>query len=149
MLVVELAEARVDTDRERMRAQQARAEAVDRRDPGAVEPPCEVVAAAGVQRRTNARAQLARRLAGVGDDEHRLDVESLLAHGSHEALDEHGRLAGAGSGRDEHLAGRLHGGALLVVHGRSTRHIVQRSHHVGQVPPFGSWRTSPARMRVA
>ena len=43
VLLVELAEARVDPDRERMRAQEPRAEAVDGRDPRAVEPPREVV----------------------------------------------------------------------------------------------------------
>ena len=50
VLVVELAEARVDADRERMRAQEPRAEAVDRRDPRAVELAREVGAAAAVQR---------------------------------------------------------------------------------------------------
>src|SRR5919198_1176999 len=44
--LVELAEARVDPDRERMRAEQAGAEAVDGRDPGAVELPGEVAPAA-------------------------------------------------------------------------------------------------------
>ena len=51
-----------------------------------------------------ARPQLARGLARVGDDEHRLDVEALVADGAHEPLDEHGRLAGSRAGRDEHLA---------------------------------------------
>ena len=111
--------------------------------------PREVVAAARVQRRADAGAQLAGGLARVGDDEHRLDVEALVADRAHEPLDEHGRLAGARAGRDEDLARRLDSSALLLVHGRSTRHIVQRSHHVGHVPPFGSWRTSPARMRCA
>ncbi len=149
VFVVELAVARVDADRERMRAQEPRAEAVDRRDPRAVELPREVVAAARTQRRPDARAKLARRLARVGDDEHRLDVEALLAHRAHEPLDEHGRLARAGAGRDEDLAGRFDRCALLLVHGRSIRHIVQRSHHEGHSPPFGSWCTSPARIRCA
>ncbi len=68
---------------------------------------------------------------------------------AHEPLDEHGRLAGAGAGRDEHLARRVDGGALLGVHDRSIRHIVQRSHHAGHASPFGSCRTSPAWMRSA
>ena len=46
LLLVELTEAWVDPYRERVRAQQPRAEAVDRRDPGAVELLCEVEAAA-------------------------------------------------------------------------------------------------------
>ena len=150
VLVVELAEARVDPHRKRMRSQEARAEAVDRRDPRAVEPPREVMPAARVERRADARAQLACRLAGVSDDEHRLDVEPLLADGTDEALDQHRRLACARAGRDEDLARRVDSGPLLGIHqGRSTRHIVQRSHQVGHVPPFGSWRTSPARMRWA
>ena len=149
VLLVQLAEARVDADRERVRAQQARAEAVDRRDPGAVEPAREVGPAAAVQRGADARAQLARRLARVRDHEHRLDVESLLADGAHEALDEDARLPGSRARGDEDLSLGLDGGELLRVHGRSTRHIAQRSHHEGHVPPFGSWRTSPARMRCA
>ena len=57
VLVVELAEARVDADRERVRAQEARAEAVDRRDPRAVEPAREVgPAARRAARRGCARA---------------------------------------------------------------------------------------------
>ena len=32
---------------------------------------------------------------------------------------------------------------------RFTRHIVHRSHHEGHSPPFGSCRTSPARIRCA
>ncbi len=163
VLVVELAEARVDPGREGMGPQEPRAEPVDGRDPGAVEPAGEIVSATRMQRRADAGAQLPRRLAGVGDDEHRLDVEPLLADCADEPLDEHRGLARACPGRDEHLARRLHRCSLLGVHlrpaprcvveltiyGRSTRHIVQRSHQDGQVPPFGSCRTSPARMRWA
>jgi hypothetical protein len=149
VLVVELAEARVDADGERMRAKEARAEPMDRRDPRAVELAREVGPAAPVERRADARAQLARRLARIGDDEHRLDVEALLAHRAHEALDEHARLAGPRARGNEDLARRLDRLRLLFVHGLGTRHIVQRSHHVGHVPPFGSCVTSPARMRCA
>ena len=149
LVVGELVEARVEPDRERMRAEQARAEAVDGRDPRAVEPPCEVGPAARVQRGTDACAQLTGRLARVGDHEHRLDVEPGVADRAHEPLDEHRRLAGPCACGDEDLAGRLDGGCLLAVHARSIRHIVQRSHQDGQVPPFGSCLTSPARMRCA
>src|SRR5205823_12897144 len=48
VLVVELAEARVDADGERVRAQEPRAESVDGRDPRAVELPREIVPAARV-----------------------------------------------------------------------------------------------------
>ena len=50
---------------------------------------CEVVAAALAQRGPDARAQLTRRLARVGDDEHRVDVEPLVAHRADEPLDQH------------------------------------------------------------
>ena len=51
-------------------------------------------------------------------------------------------------GRDD-LARRLDRRELLLVHPRSTRHIDHRSHHAGQSPPFGSWRTSPSWIRLA
>ena len=105
--------------------------------------------AAGAQRRADPGPELSGRLARVRDDEDRLDVEALLAHRAHEALDEHRRLAGAGTRRHEHLAARLDCRALVGIHDRLTRHIDQRSHHDGHAPPFGSCRTSPARMRCA
>ena len=74
----------------------------------------------------------------VTDSVDSTNVEPLFADRAHEALDEHRRLAGAGTCRHEHLAGRLDSSLLLGIHGRSTRHIVQRSHQVGHVPPFGS-----------
>ena len=69
VLVVELVEARVDPDRERVGAQKTAAEAVDGRDPGAVELARQVGPLALGERRADARAQLAGRLAGVGDHE--------------------------------------------------------------------------------
>ena len=60
MLVVGLPEPRVDPDRERMRAQEPRAEAVDGRDPGAVELPREIGPAALAERgRIRARSSAA------------------------------------------------------------------------------------------
>ena len=99
------------------------------------------------ERGPDARAELAGGLAGVGDDEHRLDVETLVADRADEPLDEHGRLPGPGSRRDEHLAACLDAAccsAFIVASALLTRHIVQRSHHVGHSPPFGSCATSPA-----
>ena len=96
-------------------------------------------------------AKLAGRPLRVRDDENRVDVEAVVDHGADEALDEHRRLAGARAGGDEHGAVRLDRGALLVVrgrpHGRSLRHMRQRSHQCGHSPPLGSWRTSPSRIR--
>src|SRR5581483_3269773 len=59
--LVELAEARSEPGGEGIRLQQAEAEAVDRRDPGAVELAREVVAPALGERSADARAELARR----------------------------------------------------------------------------------------
>src|SRR5207247_948957 len=90
LLVVELVEARIDPDGERVRAQEPGAEAVDRGDPRAVELAREVGASARMERGADARAQLARRLARVRDDEDRVDVEADIADRAHEPLDEHG-----------------------------------------------------------
>ena len=150
--LVELAEAGIDPDLERVCLEQARAEAVDRRDPGAVERAGEVVPVAVGERLPDPCAQLAGRLARVRDHEHGVDVDAAVADGAHEPLHEHRRLPGAGPGGDEDLAVGLDGCDLLGVqrrHARGTRHIVQRSHQAGHSPPFGSWRTSPARMRPA
>ena len=149
MLLVELVEARVDPDRERMRTKQPAAEPVDRRDPGPVELAGEVGPPALEQRGADACAKLSGGLTGVGDDEHRLDIEAFVAHGADEALDEHRGLARPGAGRDEDLAAGLDGRGLLLVHWRATRHIVQRSHQVGHSPPLGSCATSPVRIRRA
>src|SRR5205085_5660361 len=65
--LVELAEARVDADRERVRAEEAGAEAVDGRDPGAVELPREVAPIALDQLLADPPPQLARRPAPVRD----------------------------------------------------------------------------------
>ena len=101
LVVVEHAEARVEPGRERVRPQQAVAEAVDGRDPGAVELAGEVGPPELDEPRADPRPQLAGGLLGVGDHEDRVDVEAALADGAREALHEHGRLAGAGAGGDE------------------------------------------------
>ena len=152
--LVELTEARVEPGGERVGAEEAGAEAVDRRDPGSVELTREVVPAAPGEGCANPRAQLAGGAAGVGDDEDRVDVEPAVADGAHHALDEHRRLAGAGTGGDEDLSSRFDRGELLLVqvvhaHARSIRQTGQRSHHVGHSPPRGSCSTSPSRIRSA
>ena len=113
--LVELAEARVEPGGERIRPEEAGTEAVDRRDPGAVELAREVVPAALGEGGADPRPQLARRAARVRDDEDRVDVEPALCDRTDDPLDEHGRLAGAGAGRDEDLAPRLDRGELLMV----------------------------------
>ena len=156
--ILELAEPRVEAGGERMGAQQAAAEAVNRRDPGAVELACEVGTAALAQRGPDARPKLAGRLARVGDDEDRLDVDAAIADRAHVALDENRRLSRSRAGGHEDRAFGLDRGELLLVqhrlqlddrHARATRQIGQRSHHDGQPSPFGSCWTSPVRMRRA
>ena len=149
--LVQDAEGRVDPRRERMRAEQPPAEAVDRRDPGAVELERELGPTQLEQPSADPCPQLARGALRVGDHEQRLHVEPLVDHRAHEPLHEHGRLAGARPRRDEDVPAGLDRGALLGVgsgsHGRAFRQIRHRSHQCGQSPPCGSWRTSPARMR--
>ena len=149
--LVEHAECRVDPCGERMGAEQASAEAVDRRYPGPVELERQIGAFALQQTLADPGAQLAGGALGVRDHEQRLDIEAIVDDGADEPLDEHRRLAGPGPGSDEHAAGRLDRRPLLVVrgrpHDRSLRQIRQRSHQCGQSPPCGSWRTSPPRIR--
>ena len=77
--LVELAEARVEPGRERIRPEQAGAEAVDRRDPGAVELAREVVPAAVGEGCADPGPKLAGGAARVRDHEDRVDVEPALA----------------------------------------------------------------------
>ena len=155
LALVEHAEPGVDTGRCRIGAQQAVTEAVNGRDPGAVELAGEIGAARLHKPRPDARAKLARSPLGEGDHEDRVDVDAALDR-AQEALDDDCRLAGAGAGGNEHRACGVDGGGLLRVgclglehgaHGRLTRQIGPRSHHEGHAPPLGSWSTSPSRMR--
>ena len=149
--LVEHAEARIDPGGEGMRAEEPAAEAVDRRDPGAVELEGEVGPPPFDEARPDARAKLSGRPLRIGDDEDGIDVEAVVDDGADEPLHEHGGLPGACARGDEHGAVCLGRCALLLVrrrpHGRSLRHMRQRSHQCGQSPPFGSWRTSPSRIR--
>jgi len=162
LALVEHTEAWIEAGLERMAAEQPVAEAVDGRDPSAVELPRQVEPVEGAQPLADAATQLACRPLCVRDDEDRVDVEAALAHRLDEALDEHGRLAGARSRGDEDDTGLLDRGKLLLArspergmrcpyrcadaHDRLTRHIVQSSHQSGQSPPRGLWLTSPTRM---
>ena len=106
--------------------------------------PREVVPPAVGERRADPRAQLARGPARVRDHEDRVDVEPALGHRADDAFDENRSLPGARTGRHEDLSPGLDRGELLLVqvvgtHGRSIRHMGQRSHHAGQSPPRGSW----------
>ena len=92
----------------------------------------------------------------VGDHEHRVDVEARVADGAHEALDEHRRLAGAGARGDEDDARaprspRAAPRSACSDGGHDARHPAHRPEVApasGTEPPFGSCRTSPARIRA-
>src|SRR4029077_670330 len=113
--LVELTEAGIEAGRQRNRPQEPSAKAVDRRDPGAVELAGEVVPTTVGERRADPGPKLARGTARIGDDEDRVDVEPAIADRADDALDEHGRLAGACAGRDEDLSCRLDGRDLMLV----------------------------------
>ena len=113
--LVEHAEPRVDAGCERVRRQEPAAEAVNRRDPGAVEVAREIGPLELEQARADPRAELAGGTVGVGDHEQRVDVEAVVDHRAGEPLDEHGRLAGAGAGRDEGRAAGVDRRLLLGV----------------------------------
>ncbi len=149
--LVEDTEARVDTGREWVCAQEPAAEAVDRRDPGTVERQREIGSVALEEPGADPRSQLSRGALGVRDHEQRIDVEAVVDDRPDEPLHEHGGLSGAGSGSHEDGAAGIDRRPLLGArggsHGRSFRHIRQRSHQGGQVPPWGSCLTSPSRIR--
>ena len=151
--LVEDPEPGIDAGCERIRGEQAAAEAVDRGDPAGVEVTCEIAPPGLEQPCADPRAQLAGGPVRVRDDEQGVDVEAVVEHGAGEPLDEHGRLARARARGDERRPARVDGGLLLLVeggrHGRSFRHMRQRSHQAGQSPPWGSCLMSPARIRSA
>ena len=156
--ILELPKPRIEPGGERVRTQQPVAEAVDRRDPGAVELAREIGTTALAERGPDARSELARRFPRVRDHEDGVDVDPAIADGTDVALDEHRRLPRTGTRRDEHRPLGLDRGDLLLVehrlglddrHALGTRHMGQRSHQAGQPSPLGSWRTSPLRIRPA
>src|SRR6185437_2293709 len=125
---------RVEPGRERIRLQQPEAEAVDRRDPGAVELAREVVAASVEQLAPDAPPQLPSGALRVRDHEHRADVDPFVTDRVRDSLDEPECLPRACSRRDEDVAARLDRRPLLLVwcaraHARFTRHIRQSEEH--------------------
>ena len=90
-------------------------------------------------RGVEARAQLARRLAGEGGHEDVARVDALLGDASHDALGEHARLARAGArAHDEAPVGSLDGLELL---GREAERVaVVRARHARNLPRRGDAR---------
>ena len=116
--LLEHLEARVQARRERLRAQQAGAEAVDGADPGPVDGAGALVVAEFGEAAAQALGELARGLLGEGQGENRVDGDAVLADGLGDPLDHHGGLARAGVGGEQAGAGaRLDRGELLVGEG--------------------------------
>src|SRR4029078_8013014 len=113
--ILEFAEPGVEAGGKRMSTEQTCTEAVNRRDPCAVQLPCEVGSAALAQGGPDPGAQLARCLTRVGDHEDRLDVDASLATGPDVALDEDRRLTRARARGNEDRPVGLDSGELLLV----------------------------------
>jgi hypothetical protein len=97
-------EARVQAGGDRVRAQDPRAEPVDRRDPGGLGVACILAAPELEEALAYSRAQLARGLVGERDGQDLLRTQAVLGHAAHEALDEDRRLARAGARADQQRA---------------------------------------------
>ena len=96
-------------------AQHARAEAVDGRDPGALDRARLRAAIELGELRPHTRAHLGGGLVGERGREDRLHRHVVLDHGAHEALHQHGRLARAGAGADHQRAIAARDRALLLL----------------------------------
>ena len=101
---IEHAEAGVQAGGDGVRAQDPRAEAVEGRDPGGFGLARRLAVAELEQAGAHARAQLARRLLGEGDGQDLVGAQAVVHHRGDEALDQHGRLARAGVGRQHEVA---------------------------------------------
>ena len=102
--LVEHVEARIEPRGERARAQDARAEAVDRADPARVDRARVLLLAERDEAPADAVAQLAGRLLGEGQGEDRADRHAVVQHRLDAALGHHRRLAGAGVGGEQRRA---------------------------------------------
>ena len=139
-------EARVQPGGQRLRAQQAGAEAVDRADPGAVDRAGVLVLPQLGQAAAQALGELARGLLGEGQGEDRAHRHLVLADGGGDPLDHHRGLARAGVGGEQRgpRAG-VDRGALL---GREARHPARQIPGWAQ-PPLYAQRSGQGSMRPA
>ena len=87
-----------------MRAQHARAEGMDRRDPGPLGRACGLVIARFTQPHADALAELGCGLFGERDRQDLADADSVLMDGASEPLDQHRCLAATGAGVEQQLA---------------------------------------------
>ena len=99
--LVEHAEARVQPRSERLAAQHARAEAVDRADPGGVDLARVLRLPELLEAPPDPLAQLGRGLVRERQRQDRADRDAVVADGLGEPLDHHGGLAGPGAGRQQ------------------------------------------------
>ena len=97
--LVEHGEAGVEAGRQRVGREQARAEAVDRRDVGRLGVARRGALAERQEARADPLAELPGGALGEGDREDLRRAEPVLEHRGDEALDEHRRLAAACGGR--------------------------------------------------
>jgi hypothetical protein len=149
--LVEHPEARVDARAQRVRAKQPRAEAVDGRDPGGLRR-ARLLAPAQLQEAgPHPRLHLRRRLLGEGDREDRLHRHAVVDHGAHEALDQHGGLAGAGAG-PHHQRPVAPSDRPFLLGGQAHASLLQTEGYMQ--PPFqaqlsGLQRSSPRRIAAS
>ena len=142
----------VDARRQRVRAQEARAEAVDRRDPGALRGPRLLALAQLEEAPPDAQLELGGGLLGERDGEDAIDHHAVLEHRAHEALDQHGGLAAAGAGvQEERARARLDRLPLLRREGHAHCSCLQIAGYSQPLPDHlqlsGQGRTSPVRTR--
>ena len=150
--LVEYAEVGIDAGAERVSAQHARAEAVDGRDPRALGRARLLATSQVEEAAPYARPHLGGGLLGEGDREDRLDADLVLRHGQHEALHQHGCLAGARARPYEQGAVPALDRAALLRGQLPHRSLLQIDGYLQ--PPFQSqlsgWeQISPLRMRAS
>ena len=119
LLLVRDAEGRVEPERMEVLAQQIAAEAVQRGDARAGERrhltgKLRLLLRRGAQGLADAQAHFARSGVGKGDHEHAVD-RAALAHEPHDALHEHGGLAGARRRADDEAVAAVLYGLLLLL----------------------------------
>ncbi len=112
--LLEHGEIGVDAGRQRLGSQQPRAEAMEGADERRLGVASRLALAQLEQPCPDTLAQLARCALGEGDREDPPRRDAVLAHGAHEALDEHRGLAAARRSRDEQRLGSPRDRLLLL-----------------------------------
>jgi hypothetical protein len=122
--VLQHPKAGIDARGERVRPQQPRAEAVDRRHVSALRGQPGLAVAQLGQPLAQALAQLAGGLLGERDGQHAAGVDAALDHRPRAALDDHGGLAAARVGvQQPRAAAGLHRPGLLIGQGAAVGRV--------------------------